>query len=79
MTWQSLTILLPKQLSRNSRGLSLWLRSVVREVHQARMVARQRRRLAQLDDRQLQDIGISRVEALKESSRSFWDIPEHLK
>jgi len=32
----------------------------------------QRRRLAAMDDRMLQDIGISRVDALRESSKPFW-------
>jgi uncharacterized protein YjiS (DUF1127 family) len=32
----------------------------------------QRRRLAAMDDRMLQDIGISRVEALREAAKPFW-------
>jgi uncharacterized protein YjiS (DUF1127 family) len=34
--------------------------------------ARQRRHLAQLDDRLLRDIGLSRVEVEQEVSRRFW-------
>jgi uncharacterized protein YjiS (DUF1127 family) len=34
--------------------------------------SRQRRRLAQLDGRLLQDIGIDRVAAMKEASKPFW-------
>jgi uncharacterized protein YjiS (DUF1127 family) len=34
--------------------------------------SRQRRRLAQLDDRLLQDIGVDRVAAMKEVSKPFW-------
>ena len=34
--------------------------------------ARQRRQLAQLDDRALQDIGISRVQAETEAAKPFW-------
>lgn len=34
--------------------------------------SRQRRRLAQLDGRLLQDIGIDRVAAIKEASKPFW-------
>ena len=32
----------------------------------------QRRRLAAMDDRMLQDIGISRVDALREATKPFW-------
>ncbi|MAC76608.1 MAG: hypothetical protein CML66_00900 [Rhodobacteraceae bacterium] len=38
---------------------------------------RQRRQLAQLDDRALNDIGISRSEAEREAARLFWDAPAH--
>jgi uncharacterized protein YjiS (DUF1127 family) len=34
--------------------------------------AAQRRRLAQLDDRMLRDIGVGRAEAYRESSKWFW-------
>jgi uncharacterized protein YjiS (DUF1127 family) len=34
--------------------------------------ASQRRQLARLDDRMLSDIGISRAEAYRESSKWFW-------
>ncbi len=34
--------------------------------------ARQRRQLAELSDRQLADIGISRAEARAEAQRPFW-------
>ena len=34
--------------------------------------ARQRNALAGLDDRQLRDIGITRVEAAQESEKPFW-------
>ena len=42
-------------------------------------VARQRRRLQALDEQMLKDIGISAVDAYRESSRSFWDVPESLR
>lgn len=35
--------------------------------------ARQRRRLERLDDRLLRDIGIDRVDALKEARKPFWE------
>ena len=37
---------------------------------------RQRRRLAELDDHMLRDIGLSREEALREASRG-WGAPDH--
>ena len=36
---------------------------------------RQRRALAELDDRTLDDIGVSRRAALDEAERPFWDVP----
>ena len=44
-----------------------------------RQVARERRQLAELDDRSLRDIGIDRQEAIKESSRTAWDLPQRLR
>ena len=38
---------------------------------------RQRRRLAELDDAALRDIGISRADALREAARKPWDAPSH--
>ncbi len=40
-------------------------------------LARQRRTLAQLDDRALDDIGISRSDAQTEAARPIWDAPEN--
>jgi len=34
--------------------------------------AAQRRRLAQLEDRMLKDIGVSKADAYRESSKMFW-------
>lgn len=36
--------------------------------------AQSRRRLAEMDDRMLKDIGISRAEAFEEANRAPWDI-----
>ena len=44
-----------------------------------REVARQRRGLLALDDKALEDVGISRSDARREAKRYFWDLPEHLK
>lgn len=38
-------------------------------------VRAERRRLAELDDAILRDIGLSRDEALRESLRPMWDVP----
>ena len=38
---------------------------------------RQRRALARLDDRALQDIGVTRAQAEKEAKTGFWDVPDH--
>ncbi len=55
-----------------------WLR-VVHYFQTCLAVARQRQQLLELDDRMLEDIGISRIDARREASRHFWDIPEHQK
>lgn len=38
-------------------------------------VAQERRRLAQLDERMLRDIGVDEASAAREAARPFWDIP----
>ncbi|WP_460272184.1 DUF1127 domain-containing protein [Celeribacter sp. ULVN23_4] len=43
----------------------------------AREIARQRRQLAALDDARLEDIGLTRTEALIEGQRAVWDAPSH--
>ena len=40
-------------------------------------LVRQRRHLAQLDDRMLTDIGLTRSQAMVESGRPVWDVPSH--
>ena len=42
-----------------------------------RSIARSRRALAQLDNAQLNDIGLTRAEAEAEARRPAWDAPEH--
>jgi uncharacterized protein YjiS (DUF1127 family) len=55
-----------------------------RSAHPTRLLARlrlalaaraQRRALAQADDRLLDDIGVSRDQALAEARRPVWDVP----
>lgn len=38
---------------------------------------RSRRRLADLDDHILRDIGLTRDQALQEAERPIWDVPAH--
>ena len=35
--------------------------------------ARQRQHLAQLDDRMLKDIGLTRLDVVRETSKAFWE------
>jgi len=48
-------------LSDVAEMVSVWLRR-----------SRTRRRLAELEDRELRDIGVSRAQALDESKKPFW-------
>ncbi|WP_170758588.1 DUF1127 domain-containing protein [Ruegeria lacuscaerulensis] len=45
-------------------------------VWDALSLRRQRRNLARLDDRALEDIGITREQAEAEASRPIWDAPQ---
>ncbi len=40
-------------------------------------VYRQRQALAKMTDHMLDDIGISRTEALTEAAKPLWDVPQH--
>ncbi|ARU59451.1 hypothetical protein OLMES_5471 [Oleiphilus messinensis] len=65
--------------TRNLLSAGFWSKLILRAVRQIRIhreIARQRRELAQLSDAQLKDIGISRVDALQEAERSFWDVSD---
>lgn len=46
--------------------------AIADSLHIWREMARQRRQLAELDDRMLADIGVSRSEARHESAKPFW-------
>ncbi len=51
-------------------------RSALELIWQAVALMRQRRKLARLDDRALDDIGVSRSEADAEARRFVWDAPQ---
>ncbi len=53
--------------------------SLLSFVTQRLELLRQRRQLKTLDTRTLEDIGISRRDALREAHRSIWDAPESWK
>ncbi|MGH8433027.1 MAG: DUF1127 domain-containing protein [Pseudomonas sp.] len=62
---------LPKTNFSLGRLLSLlWL-----QVKRWNQLAAERRKLASLSDAALKDIGLSRVDAVAESERPFWDDP----
>jgi uncharacterized protein YjiS (DUF1127 family) len=49
----------------------------LRYLEAALTVAAERRRLGALDERQLQDMGLSRSIAAREAGRDFFDVPAH--
>jgi uncharacterized protein YjiS (DUF1127 family) len=53
--------------ARRLAGIIAWINSL-------RAMRRGRRELAQMNDRMLADIGLSRTDARTEASRKFWDL-----
>ncbi|MDG4553204.1 MAG: DUF1127 domain-containing protein [Candidatus Competibacter sp.] len=53
-------------------GVGFLLIGMLAWLHDRHAVYRQRRELLALDDRMLKDIGLSRVDALRESGKPFW-------
>ena len=56
-------------------ALATGARFLLRQIGRMFDVARERRQLAELDDRMLKDIGLSRSVAFREFDRSFVDLP----
>lgn len=54
---------------------SLW-RRLARRVVTAIDVVRERARLAQMEEHELADIGLDRVQAAREAGRPIWDLPQ---
>lgn len=52
-------------------------RSVFGRLRMAFALSKQRRELANLDDALLEDIGVTREQAVKESERPVWDAPRN--
>lgn len=58
--------------SENSPGVRVRLRAALARLGEWCEVYRQRRALLGLDEAMLKDIGISRVDALREGNKPFW-------
>ncbi|MBV1863631.1 MAG: DUF1127 domain-containing protein [Rhodobacteraceae bacterium] len=61
----------------HSRAIAPKGASLLTRVANFLSLSRQRRKLAQLDDAALHDLGIERSDALSESRRPAWDAPAH--
>jgi uncharacterized protein YjiS (DUF1127 family) len=55
-----------------SRTWPGWPSGIWHQFRHALELRRQRRTLRELDDRQLDDIGITREQALREANKLFW-------
>jgi uncharacterized protein YjiS (DUF1127 family) len=60
-------------LRRRPRASVGWLDWLAAAMH----AMEGRRRLAEMDDRMLKDIGVSRSDALEEAARAPWDLTPH--
>ncbi len=61
--------------SSHLRPRGAWIPKIVTRIRHGMQVARERRQLAALADHELKDIGLSRVDAMQEYERPFWDLP----
>jgi uncharacterized protein YjiS (DUF1127 family) len=73
---QNLPASLESICSESVDSSAYWIRKefnlLLRLLQRYYAVAKQRRDLSQLTDEQLKDIGISRVDAMREASKPFW-------
>lgn len=72
MTTASVPLIPHAQSGYVHAGLATRLRGVLATIEFWRERARQRRRLARLDDRMLADIGVTRAQARREARKWFW-------
>ena len=56
-------------------GLGGWVTGLVVKIEAMVETYRQRRALFALSDHMLRDLGLSRADAYREATRSFWDLP----
>lgn len=61
----------------NTRTINARPVSILSRLAKGFALARQRHKLANLDDKALSDIGITKTEALNESKRPSWDAPKN--
>ena len=74
-----------RQSARLSARLTVWLTVLLKTRFRAQRalwqhwaaVRRQRRALRRMEAHRLDDIGVTRAQALAESGRPFWDAPAH--
>ncbi|HLD68656.1 MAG TPA: DUF1127 domain-containing protein [Pseudomonas sp.] len=57
------------------QGGLVWLQTLVRRILRWNELARQRRRLAGLNEAALKDLGLSRADVFQETERHFWNDP----
>ena len=60
-------------LGQAGRGRN-WFDHVIKRIALWQAVARERRHLQSLDAHMLKDLGLTRVDVMRETERPFWDI-----
>ena len=63
----------PEASQRLQFAVSRWLDSNADVLQQWRSRSRSRRELLDMEDHRLDDIGVDRIDALREAARPFWE------
>lgn len=71
-TGESIQSQTAQTVGRLELAIRKWLETNRRQLHQWKTHADGRRRLTQLSDRELADIGIDRIDAMQEAAKPFW-------